>query len=175
MRSRGLGGLCIALVIACAGPSTAAGEPRKASGWCGTVAPEPNLVLTVDQERLLGGRGKRSVGEAAGRMRALTADFLYCYQEARERAPGLEGEMQLVLTVERTGKLSDARVVRDTTADASFRACVARAALRRHYIGNRMGGRNRYSMRLIFEHEPDRGKRRPGARDRDWILHGAAS
>lgn len=166
--------MCVALVIACAGPSPAAGEAAgagKASGWCASVAPDMSLVVTVDQERLLGGRGKRSVREATGGIRAMSSSFLYCYEAARERAPALEGELQLVVTVERTGKLSSARVVGDTTADATFTACVARTALGTRYIGNDMGGRNRYRMRLIFEHEPDRGKRRPGARDHDWIHH----
>jgi hypothetical protein len=72
MRSRGLGGVCIALVIACVGPSTAAGEPQGASpaprsaapppaeaaregrpsGWCGTVAPDLSLVVTVEARSL---------------------------------------------------------------------------------------------------------------------------
>jgi hypothetical protein len=115
------------------------------------------------------------VREAAGGMRAMSQYFLHCYQVARERAPTLEGEMQLVVTVERTGNLSDARVVADTTADATFTTCVARAALRKRYICNDLGGRNRYRMRLIFEHEPDRGRRRPGARDHDWIHHRGAT
>ena len=133
--------------------------------FCATTTPDSALLVTIDQEKKLGGRGKRSASEAVAGIRARSKSLLLCYDRAREHAPELSGEMRLVVTIGRTGKLLNARVAADTTDNSEFTACVANAAMETRYIGNDVGGSGRYKMRLIFERQPDRSLWRPGARN----------
>lgn len=98
--------------------------------------------------------GPKAGAVAVGACRAATA-LRACHDAARARRPGLDGAVDVELTVDGAGRVTASRVTASTVADEAFEACVV-AALRAQDYPAAAAGVSAYGVRFRAPRVPPR-------------------
>lgn len=99
--------------------------------------------------------GPKAGAIAVGACRAAAA-LRACHDAARVRRPGLDGAVDVELTVDGAGKVTASRVTASTVADDAFEACVL-AALRAQDYPVAAAGVSAYGVRFRAPRAPSKG------------------